>query len=129
MTPAPAGKRGPGRRPGESGTRQAILDAARAQFAAHGWDRATIRAIAREAGVDPALVLHFFGSKTFLFAAAMQWPFDTDAAVEEVLTGSARGWRRSSSRSGRTRSGARRSWSCCAPRRPTPRPPSCCARR
>ena len=87
MTPPPAGKRGPGRRPGESGTRQAILDAARAQFAAHGWDRATIRAIAGDAGVDPALVLHFFGSKAFLFAAAMKWPFDTDAAVEEVLSG------------------------------------------
>jgi AcrR family transcriptional regulator len=87
MTPPPAGKRGPGRRPGESGTRQAILDAARAQFAAHGWDRATIRAIASDAGVDPALVLHFFGSKALLFAAAMTWPFDTDAAVEEVLSG------------------------------------------
>jgi len=87
MTAPQAGRRGPGRRPGESGTRQAILDAARSQFAAHGWDRATIRAIAREAGVDPALVLHFFGSKAFLFAAAMQWPFDTDAAVEEVLAG------------------------------------------
>jgi AcrR family transcriptional regulator len=81
------GKRGPGRRPGESGTRQAILDAARARFAEHGWDRATIRAIASDAGVDPALVLHFFGSKKVLFTAAMSWPFDTDAAVEEVASG------------------------------------------
>jgi AcrR family transcriptional regulator len=81
------GKRGPGRRPGESGTRQAILDAARARFAEHGWDRATIRAIAGDAGVDPALVLHFFGSKKVLFTAAMSWPFDTDAAVEEVASG------------------------------------------
>jgi AcrR family transcriptional regulator len=80
-------KRGPGRRPGESGTRQAILDAARARFAEHGWDRATVRAIAGDAGVDPALVLHFFGSKKVLFTAAMAWPFDTDAAVEEVATG------------------------------------------
>jgi AcrR family transcriptional regulator len=87
MTASPAGKRGPGRRPGESRTRQAILDAARAQFAEHGWDRATIRAIAHDAGVDPALVLHFFGSKTVLFTAAMTWPFDTDAAVAEVVTG------------------------------------------
>jgi AcrR family transcriptional regulator len=87
MTASPASKRGPGRRPGESGTRQAILDAARAQFAAHGWDRATIRAIARDAGVDPALVLHFFGSKAILFAAAMEWPIDTDAAVDEVVSG------------------------------------------
>jgi AcrR family transcriptional regulator len=81
------GKRGPGRRPGESGTRQAILGAARARFAEHGWDRATIRAIAGDAGVDPALVLHFFGSKQVLFTAAMSWPFDTDAAVEEVASG------------------------------------------
>jgi AcrR family transcriptional regulator len=87
MTSQPARRRGPGRRPGESGTRQAILDAARGQFAEHGWDRATIRAIAREAGVDPALVLHFFGSKAVLFTAAMSWPFDTEAAVEEVLDG------------------------------------------
>ena len=87
MTAPPAGKRGPGRRPGESGTQQAILDAARTQFAAHGWDRATIRAIARDADVDPALVLHFFGSKAFLFAAAMRWPFDTEAAVEAVVSG------------------------------------------
>jgi AcrR family transcriptional regulator len=87
MTSQPARRRGHGRRPGESGTRQAILDAARAQFAEHGWDRATIRAIARDAGVDPALVLHFFGSKAVLFTAAMTWPFDTEAAVEEVLAG------------------------------------------
>jgi AcrR family transcriptional regulator len=85
MTSPPSGRRG--RRPGESGTRQAILDAARARFAERGWDRATIRAIARDAGVDPALVLHFFGSKEVLFTAAMTWPFDTDAAVEEVLSG------------------------------------------
>ena len=133
MTAPPAGKRGPGRRPGESGTQQAILDAARTQFAAHGWDRATIRAIARDADVDPALVLHFFGSKAFLFAAAMRWPFDTEAAVEAVSAArgrsSARGSQRSSCRSGRTLGSASRSWSCCALPRPTPRPPSSCARR
>jgi AcrR family transcriptional regulator len=80
-------KRRPGRRPGESGTRQAILASARTQFAEHGWDRATIRAIAKDADVDPALVLHFFGSKAVLFTAAMTWPFDTDAAVEQVVSG------------------------------------------
>ena len=87
MTASPAGRRGPGRRPGESGTRQAILDAARARFAEHGWDRTTIRAIAADADVDPALVLHYFGSKQVLFTAAMAWPFDTDAAVEQVVAG------------------------------------------
>jgi AcrR family transcriptional regulator len=85
--PQRAGKRRPGRRPGDSGTRHAILAAARGQFAERGWDRATIRAIAKDADVDPALVLHYFGSKAVLFTAAMTWPFDTDAAVDQVVTG------------------------------------------
>ena len=63
-----------GRRAGDSGTKAAILAAARAQFAAHGYDGATIRAIAAAAGVDPALVHHFYGSKESLFAAVMQLP-------------------------------------------------------
>ncbi len=60
--PDPGGGREPrrsGRRAGESGTREAILAAARAQFAARGYDGATIRAIAAAAAVDPALVHHF----------------------------------------------------------------------
>jgi AcrR family transcriptional regulator len=63
-----------GRRPGESGTREAILDAAVAAFADAGYDRATIRGIAAAAGVDPALVLHYFGSKEGLFEAALELP-------------------------------------------------------
>lgn len=63
-----------GRRAGDSGTREAILDAARARFAEHGYDGATIRGIAAGAGVDPALVHHFYGSKERLFAAAMRLP-------------------------------------------------------
>jgi AcrR family transcriptional regulator len=63
-----------GRRAGDSGTRDAILNSAREQFAAHGYDGATIRAIAAGAGVDPALVHHFYGTKERLFAAAMQLP-------------------------------------------------------
>jgi len=66
--------RAPGRRPGESGTREAILDAARAAFAETGYDRATIRGIAAEAGVDPALVIHYFVSKEGLFEAALELP-------------------------------------------------------
>jgi AcrR family transcriptional regulator len=66
--------RAPGRRPGESGTRAAILEAARAAFAETGYDRATIRGIAAEAGVDPALVIHYFGSKEGLFEAALELP-------------------------------------------------------
>ena len=49
-------------------TRATILDAARSQFAAHGFERTTIRSIASAAGVDPALVMHYFGSKADLFA-------------------------------------------------------------
>lgn len=63
-----------GRRPGESGTREAILEAARAAFAETGYDRATIRGIAGGAAVDPALVLHYFGSKEGLFEAALELP-------------------------------------------------------
>ena len=76
-----------GRRPGQTQTRQAILVAARAQFARYGWEGATIRAIARDADVDPSLVLHFFGSKEVLFTAATSWPFDPEVIVEHVVTG------------------------------------------
>lgn len=51
-------------------TRSAILTAARERFAADGYDRATIRAIAAEAGIDPAMVMRYYGSKERLFAAA-----------------------------------------------------------
>lgn len=60
-----------GRRPGASGTRQAILDAARARFSRDGYAAATIRKIAADAGVDATLVMHFFGSKDELFGAVM----------------------------------------------------------
>ncbi len=66
--------RATGRRPGDSGTREAILGAARAAFAEAGYDRATLRGIAAAAGVDPALVLHYFGSKEGLFEAALELP-------------------------------------------------------
>ncbi len=67
------GRRG-GRRPGESSARADILEAARAAFAEHGYDRATIRDIAGRAAVDPALVMHYFGSKEALFSAALELP-------------------------------------------------------
>jgi len=65
-----------GRRPGNSGSREAILAAARAQFAQYGYDGATFRGIARAAEVDPALVRHYFGSKEGLFVAALEFPVD-----------------------------------------------------
>jgi AcrR family transcriptional regulator len=51
-------------------TRAAILDAARERFAADGYERATIRAIAKEAGIDPSMVMRYYGNKEGLFAAA-----------------------------------------------------------
>lgn len=72
MNARPAGRSG--RRAGDTTTSEAILEAARAQFAEHGYNGATIRAIAAQAQVDPALVHHFYGTKEALFAAAMQLP-------------------------------------------------------
>jgi AcrR family transcriptional regulator len=76
-----------GRRPGASGTRDAILLAARARFAEVGYDRATIRAIALQAGVDPALVMHFFGSKQQLFLAAIELTVNPAEVVPALLEG------------------------------------------
>src|SRR5262245_18351681 len=53
-------------------TRAAILAAARERFAADGYERATIRAIAADANIDPAMVMRYYGSKERLFAAAAE---------------------------------------------------------
>ena len=74
-----------GRRPGDSGTREAILRAARKAFADRGYDGATIRGIAAGARVDPALVHHFFGTKERLFAAAMDIPFSPSEIVPALV--------------------------------------------
>jgi AcrR family transcriptional regulator len=79
-----------GRRAGDSGTREAILEAARAQFAERGYDGATIRAIAAGAGVDPALVHHFYGTKERLFTAAMQLPIVPSEIITAALAGESR---------------------------------------
>jgi AcrR family transcriptional regulator len=76
-----------GRRAGESGTREAIALAARRGFAELGYDRTSIRSIAAEAGVDPALVGHFFGSKQRLFVAAMELPFTAADILPRILEG------------------------------------------
>jgi AcrR family transcriptional regulator len=76
-----------GRRPGRSGTRGAILAAARESFTASGYDRASIRDIARRAGVDPALVHHYFGTKHELFTEAIELPLDLVAVVETLIQG------------------------------------------
>jgi AcrR family transcriptional regulator len=56
--------------PRSAATRRAILEAARSAFAAHGYDQATIRSVAATAGVDPSMVMRYFGSKAGLFTAA-----------------------------------------------------------
>src|ERR1700681_871588 len=73
-----------GRRPGPSTSRAAILDAARRHFAAAGYDATSLRAIAADAGVDAAVVLHFFGSKAALFREVVGWPFDPDQVVRHL---------------------------------------------
>jgi AcrR family transcriptional regulator len=74
-----------GRRPGTSSTREDILAAAARQFGERGYQGATIRAIAREAGVDAALVIHFFGNKIGLLAEAVEWPFDPEVEMPKLL--------------------------------------------
>jgi AcrR family transcriptional regulator len=76
-----------GRRPGNQDTREAILEAARKAFAERGYDGASIRAIATSAGVDPALVHHYFGSKDQLFLAAVQAPVNPEEILPKVLVG------------------------------------------
>jgi AcrR family transcriptional regulator len=79
-----------GRRGGDSGTREAILAAARERFAGHGYTGTTIRGIAADAGVDPALVHHFYGTKERLFIAALQVPIDPRQVAEVVVRGGPR---------------------------------------
>jgi AcrR family transcriptional regulator len=78
-----------GRRPGNPDTREAILAAARGVFAEKGFDQASIRAIAGGAGVDPALVHHYFGTKDKLFLAAMNAPIDPSVLIPQALDGPA----------------------------------------
>ena len=78
-----------GRRPGRPDTKAAILAAARECFAAAGFGGTTIRAIAAEAGVDAALVHHYFGSKDDLFVAALALPVDPREVIGAALAGPA----------------------------------------
>lgn len=76
-----------GRRPGNQDTRTAILAAARQAFADRGFDGASIRQIATSAGVDPALVHHYFGAKDKLFLATMESPIDPGELLPKVFEG------------------------------------------
>src|SRR6476619_5491930 len=72
---APSGKR-------SDRTKAAILQAARVRLATHGYDRTTIRAVAADAGIDPSMVMRYFGNKAQLFDAAL----DVDLRLPD-LTG------------------------------------------
>lgn len=81
MTPAATGRRGP--RPGQD-TRELILEAARAEFSAQGFDATSVRAVARRAGVDPGLVRHYFADKPGLLAASLELPIDPTKVLARV---------------------------------------------
>jgi AcrR family transcriptional regulator len=91
MTPREAAKaatragrrRGP--RGGTADTRAAVLEAARARFAEHGYEGTRLRDVAADAGVDVALVSYFFGNKDGLFAAAMALAFNPVDLVQEMI--------------------------------------------
>jgi AcrR family transcriptional regulator len=76
-------RRGP--RAGGADTRQAVLDAARARFGAHGYDGTKLRDVAADAGVDVALVSYFFGSKDGLFAAALSMTVNPAELIDELM--------------------------------------------
>ena len=76
-----------GRRPGAPDTRATILEAARAAFAEKGFAGTTIRSVASSAGVDAALVHHYFGTKDDLFLAAMELPVDPRQVIGPALAG------------------------------------------
>jgi len=82
-------RRGRGRPRGDAPgvTRDAIVSAAAAEFADHGYDGVSLRAVARRAGVDPALVHHYFEGKADLLAAAIGAPVRPDKALDEILAG------------------------------------------
>ncbi|MFJ6798502.1 TetR family transcriptional regulator [Streptomyces sp. NPDC091268] len=88
--PAERPRRGPGRpRQDEAeegpGTQERIRLAARAEFAARGYDKTSVRGIAKAAGVDPALVHHYFGSKDDLFAAAIELSIEPALVVPAII--------------------------------------------
>jgi AcrR family transcriptional regulator len=62
----------PGMRPSSAAAKSRILAAARARFAAAGYERATVRAIAAEAAIDPSMVIRYFGNKEQLFVLAAE---------------------------------------------------------
>jgi AcrR family transcriptional regulator len=77
-----------GRRQGEPVSRGVVLAAAKQRFATEGYEKTTLRAIARDAHVDPSMVLYLFGSKEELFRESLRLILDPDVLVA-ALTGEA----------------------------------------
>lgn len=76
-------RRGP--RPAGSGTREAIIEAAREQFGDLGYQGTTLRGVGKAAGVDPRLVLHYFGSKQELFMQSVRLPVEPELLVARLF--------------------------------------------
>ncbi|UPT42679.1 TetR family transcriptional regulator [Streptomyces sp. WAC00303] len=87
--PAPRRRGRPSRKAASEGpdARTRILEAARTEFAERGYDKTSIRGIAKAAGVDAALVHHYFGPKDEVFAAAVEVTFEPALVVHTVLGG------------------------------------------
>jgi AcrR family transcriptional regulator len=83
-SPKPRGRR---RKSATEDTRAAIIGAATTEFASRGYETASMRSIARKAGVDPALVHHYFPEKADLFAESIKAPIRPDRIVREILSG------------------------------------------
>jgi AcrR family transcriptional regulator len=73
-----------GRRPGDEDTRERILASARRLFSQRGYERASMRVIARDADVDPSLIVHYFGTKQGLLEECLQLPVDPRVVLSEV---------------------------------------------
>ena len=88
-SPAPRRRGRPSRTAEDSGpgARERILEAARDQFAERGYDKTSMRGIAKAAGVDAALVHHYFGTKDDVFAAAIEVSFDPTTVVPAIVSG------------------------------------------
>jgi AcrR family transcriptional regulator len=86
----PSGR--PGRWRSGAESKQRILEAARTLFGAHGYGGTTVRAVAAEAGVDPAMVFYFFGTKQGLFSAAFDMSAQLPRAIESIFTGGLEGF-------------------------------------
>ncbi|WP_328910843.1 TetR family transcriptional regulator [Streptomyces sp. NBC_00234] len=88
--PAPRRRGRPSRTTETTGpdARTRILEAARTEFAGRGYDKTSIRGIAKAAGVDAALVHHYFGTKDEVFAAAIEVSFEPALVIPAVLDGS-----------------------------------------